>query len=289
MKKAVRRFALVYRPHTAEALTLAKDITAWIQKSGGEVKTAPEQKALPGAPLMKSSKEFDQIDLILVLGGDGTYLRAVRLLEGRQIPLLGFNLGSLGFLTVNPASEWKSLVQKTLSGQMRTEPRATLEATVRRGKKILGRFNALNDIVLERGSYSHLINAAISLGERQVSEVKADGFIVASPTGSTAYNLAAGGPLLDPAVKAFAITPVAPHALTTRPLIVPDDQVVIFRLVAGRGQKGHFIVDGQKSLEIEDSDVVEIRRGDHDHLALREKDFNDFHLLKEKLKFGDRA
>jgi NAD+ kinase len=281
--------AIVYRSHTDAAVKAAQDLAKWLTMEGFQAFTAPSQKAIAGAPVMASSKEFKNVRLVVVLGGDGTYLRAVRLIEGQQIPLLGFNMGSLGFLTVHPASRVKELVKRTLDGKMELRVRTMLHASVRRGQKTRHEFDALNDIVLERGSYSHLINAAIYLGNQLISEVKADGFIVSSPTGSTAYNLAAGGPILEPSVRAFTITPVAPHALTTRPLVVSDETEVVFRLVAGREQKAHFIVDGQKQLEISNEDEVVIRKAEYDHLVVREPDFNYFSLLKEKLKFGDRA
>lgn len=281
--------AIVYRARTDVAVKKARELAAWLKKQNHIVWTAPDQKRIAGTDLMKQSRQMDKVDLVVVLGGDGTYLRAVRLLEGRQIPILGFNMGSLGFLTVHPIAEVQKIVARTLAGEMTTSPRTMIEATVKRGKKTLGRFKALNDIVLERGSYSHLINSAIFLGSRKVSEVKADGFIVASPTGSTAYNLAAGGPILDPSVQAFAITPVAAHALTSRPLIVPDDIEITLHLVPGRGQKSHFIVDGQKVLEVGDSDEIIIKKSRDLHLIIRDKGFNDFQILKEKLKFGDRA
>ncbi|MBX2987493.1 MAG: NAD(+)/NADH kinase [Bdellovibrionaceae bacterium] len=280
--------ALVYRLQTPEAVKSARELAAWLASRGHKAFTAPEQKELPEAPLIKS-KDFDKTDLVVVLGGDGTYLRAVRLLNDRPIPILGFNMGSLGFLTVHPVNRLIELTEKTLAGKMVSQPRTMIQAIVRRNGRKHADFRALNDVVLERGSYSHLINAAIYLGNQRISEVKADGFIVSSPTGSTAYNLAAGGPILDPCTRAFSLTPVAPHALTTRPLVLPDDVEIIFRLVPGRDQKAHFIIDGQKQLEVMNGDEVILRKSASDHLVVREPDFNFFTLLRDKLKFGDRA
>lgn len=281
--------AIVYRLRTEKAVKCARDLAKWLKAHGHVALTAPAQEAATGAPLMKSVDEFDKVNLVVVLGGDGTYLRAVRLLEGRQIPILGFNMGSLGFLTVHSAKHWRELVAKALRGDLVRRPRTMIHASVRRGSRVRGDFHALNDVVLERGSYSHLINTAISLGRHRVAELKADAFIVSSPTGSTAYNLAAGGPILDPSVRAFTLTPVAAHALTTRPLVIPDDVELRFKLVPGKDQKVHFIVDGQKQMELSTEDEVIVRRSAYDHLVLREPSFNYFSLLKEKLKFGDRA
>lgn len=281
--------AIVYRIHTEKAVQCAEELAKWLKSKNHRVLTAPAQKKIAGTTLMTSTESFAQAQLVIVLGGDGTYLRAVRLLEGRQIPILGFNMGSLGFLTVHPHQRMRELVDKTLRGKMVLRPRTMIHATIHRGTKVRGDFHALNDVVLERGSYSQLINAEILVDGQRVSEVKADGFIVSSPTGSTAYNLAAGGPILDPSVRAFTVTPVAPHALTTRPLVFPDDVEIQFRLVAGRDQGCYFVVDGQKQMELSTEDEVRLKKSDFDHLVVREPNFNHFALLKEKLKFGDRA
>lgn len=286
---ATKTVALVYRLETEAAVSTAAEVAQWLKSQGHRALTAPEQTAVKSAPLMKSAKEFDDVDLVVVFGGDGTYLRAVRALEGRQIPVMGFNMGSLGFLTVHPAKKAQTLIAKALAGKMTLGSRSMIHVTIRRKGKARGEFHALNDVVLERGSSPHLINAGIYLGDHLVSEVKADGFIVSSPTGSTAYSLAAGGPILDPSVKAFSITPVAPHALTTRPLIVPDDTAITFKLVPGRDQKANFVVDGQKEMELGNEDEVLLQRSSYDHLVVREPGFNAYTVLKEKLKFGDRA
>lgn len=279
-KSAVKRIALVYRINTDQASRRAKELATSLKKKKYQVLVTGEDQ---------EKADGDDVDLIVVLGGDGTYLRAVHMFEGRRIPVLGFNMGSLGFLTVHPAAKIESLIEKTLKGKMTFEPRAMIQAEIHRGSKRRGIFHALNDIVVERGSHSQLINARLVLDGRNVAELKADGFIVATPTGSTAYNLAAGGPILDGKCKAFAVTPVAPHALTTRPLIIPDDSEMELHLVKGRDQKAHFIVDGQKVLDLTDEDEVLLKRSSYDHMAVRESGFNDFHLLRDKLKFGDRA
>ena len=148
-------------------------------------------------------------------------------------------------------------------------------------------FDALNDIVIERGSFSQLISTAVYFDKSLVNNIKADGLIISSPTGSTAYNLAAGGPILHPEVNALVVTPVAPHSLTTRPLIFPDNKKLTLRLDM-LTSIAHLIVDGQKVLELSHEDEVTISRSSTDHLMIRKPNHNFFDLLKEKLKFGDR-
>lgn len=281
--------ALVYRLETAQAVSLAKKVADFLKEKGYLVFTGPEQKLVPGTKAAKTKKELDAFQLVIVLGGDGTYLRAVRMLEGRNVPILGFNMGSLGFLTAHNAESTFEIIEKTLAGKMVLRPRSMLVAKIIRKGRTRGEFHALNDVVIERGSMSQLINTAIYSEKFLVSEVKADGFIVASPSGSTAYNLAAGGPILHPESPVFVVTPVAPHSLTSRPLIFPDDRELSFRLDAKKTQTAHFIVDGQKVTEITPEDEVVLTRSCYDHWMVREPDHNYFHLLREKLKFGDRS
>lgn len=284
-KKSV---AIVYRGRTAPAIAAAKALAAWLKSQKVIVFTGPEQKLIPDTLALKTKKQLDNICLVVVLGGDGTYLRAVRLLEGRQIPLVGFNMGSLGFLTNHSVDEMHEVLSKTLQNKMIMQTRALLVCEVRKLGKLRGSFQALNDVVIERGSNSQLINTAIFMERKLVSEVKADGIIISSPTGSTAYNLAAGGPILDPEVKAIVITPIAPHSLTSRPLIVPDERSLTLRL-EGKLNIGNLIVDGQKVLQISNADEIFIRRSQCDHWLVRSPSHNFYHLLREKLKFGDRS
>lgn len=227
------------------------------------------------------------MSLIIVLGGDGTYLRAVRLLHGHPVPILGFNMGSLGFLTAHPISDVFEVIDQTLKNNMVLESRGRLHTSVKlkSGRKLS--FDALNDIVIERGSYSQLISTAVYFDKNYVNDIKADGIIISTPTGSTAYNLAAGGPILHPEMKALVVTAVAPHSLSSRPLIFPDHHKLTLK-VDTQTVGAHLIIDGQKVLELSSEDEVTICRCEKDHLMVRKPDHNFFSLLKEKLKFGDR-
>jgi len=301
MKKLVigksRNVAIVYRPDTAPALTLAKALTTWLLERNYKVFTAPEQKPIAKTTFLRNRSQMANMSLVIVLGGDGTYLRAIRLLEGKAIPILGVNLGSLGFLTPTRAEEVFTTVEQALDNKMELRPRSMIQMKLLcKGKKKI-ELIALNDIVIERGSTSQLINIRIQVDKQLVSEVKADGLIISSPTGSTAYNLSAGGPILHPDVKAFVVTSIAPHALTNRPLIFPDDGHLHFSLVEKTPSKGktkssdlaNVVVDGVKVCDFSSEDELVISRSTHDHLMVRDPGQNYFHLLREKLKFGDRA
>ncbi|MBC7370869.1 MAG: NAD(+)/NADH kinase [Bdellovibrionaceae bacterium] len=283
-----KNIALVYRLQTAEAVTLAKKIAVWLKEKGYAVYTAPQQKAIAGTKAITTQANLKKMGLIIALGGDGTYLRAVRILEGAQIPIVGINMGSLGFLTGNRAEDAFKVIDETLQDKMDLRPRSMIHTLIRRKGKVRAEFHALNDVVIERGSGSHLISTAIYSEKFLVSEVKADGFIIASPTGSTAYNLAAGGPILHPEAKVFVVTPVAPHSLTSRPLIFPDDLQLSFK-TDSRTRVAQVIVDGQKEAELTPDDELVIQRSTYDHWVVRSPSHNYFNLLREKLKFGDRA
>ncbi len=276
------KLAIVYREHTEAAVQCAKKLVEQFKKTA-EVYTASEQKVIAGTKMLPAKIEPDYV---IVIGGDGTYLRAVRLFKNKSIPMLGFNMGSLGFLTPHSVDQVEKVVRLAISKKLITEKRMMLQAYCKSQKKF---FDALNDLVIERGGNSQLINAELLVDKKLVAQVKADGFIVASPTGSTAYNLAAGGPLLEPSVPAFLITPVAPHSLTSRPLVVSSSSILEIRLVPGRNQKANFVVDGQKQSEMTGGDSLTVTQSKHLHIMLMAAELNSFQLLRDKLKFGDRA
>jgi NAD+ kinase len=285
--KKNKKIAIVYRIHSPDAVKMAKKVVDFLKNKKYFLYTAPEQKAIAGTASIVSSNELKEMSLIIVLGGDGTYLRAVRLLRGHPVPILGFNMGSLGFLTSHPVDNIFDIINQTLKNEMVTQSRSRLQTTVKNkaGKKLV--FEALNDIVIERGSYSQLISTSVIFDGAFVNDIKADGLIISTPTGSTAYNLAAGGPILYPEARALVVTPVAPHSLTSRPLIFPDHQKLILKLQA-QTSSAHLIIDGQKVMELSPEDEVVIVRCLKDHLMIRMPHHNFFNLLKEKLNFGDR-
>lgn len=285
--KENKKIALVYRIHSPEAVRVAKKVVTKLKAKRIKVFTAPEQKQLDGTTMLISSNELKEMSLVIVLGGDGTYLRAVRLLKGHQVPILGFNMGYLGFLTAHSVDDVFATIDETLKNKMVVHSRSRIHTSVKlkTGRRLS--FDALNDVVIERGSFSQLISTAVYFDKSYVNHIKADGLIISTPTGSTAYNLAAGGPLLHPETKAMVLTPVAPHSLTTRPLIFPDDKKIVIK-VDQQNSSSNLIIDGQKVLELSQDDEVTITRCETDHVMIRKSGHNFFELLKEKLKFGDR-
>lgn len=284
------KIAIVYRPNTSSALQAAKDLVQWLKKSKYQPLTAPEQKALTGAPLMKSTKEFDTVELVIILGGDGTYLRAIRLLDGRPIPILGVNLGSLGFLTPLRLDNLFDILPRTLKGQRgdlipRTQMLVEVSSPHKKTKQT---WLALNDVVIERGPSSHLIDLCLKMDNTAVSNVKADGLVMATPTGSTAYNLAAGGPIVHPETPCFVATPVAPHSLTSRPLIFPDAKTLQIEL-QGQCEIAHVVIDGQMCAKLTQGQILRVSKNEQPHWLVQPSGHNFYELLREKLSFGERA
>lgn len=284
----IKNVAIIYRNETPRAQSLAKDVCNWLVEKKLKV-YFQKDKQIKGAPCgtLKNEAEIKSLNLVVVLGGDGTYLEAVRFLGDRKVPVIGINMGSLGFLTENRVDDIYEVLENTLAGKMVSHPLALLQVEVRHKKNTKETFLALNDVVIERGKSTHLLNIGIYWDKKLVTETKADGMILSSPTGSTAYNLAAGGPIMHPQVHAVVATPICPHSLTTRPLIFPDDKVLTIK-VLGEDRSGQLTIDGRPLATIDENVEILIKRHKVEHYVLRKSSHNFFTLLREKLKFGER-
>ena len=236
------------------------------------------QDSMDGEVLKESA------DLLLVLGGDGTYLSAVRFAQDKTIPMLGVNMGSLGFLTVHVKEHLLKCLEHTVQGKMVIDERYLIQINEERSPSCL----ALNDVVIERGETPQLIDISVYLDNKPIYSLKADGLIVSSATGSTAYNLSAGGPILHPTVNAFVVTPICPHSLTHRPVLFPDDSILKFQ-VRTRGKQVRLTVDGRKQADLSSSSCVVVQKSKQIHQTLKNPDQCDFIYLKDKLKFFDRS
>jgi len=284
--KPIRKVLIVYRRNSPNAKSLSRDVARWLLERKIEVYSQSGQPLIPKkTKLLKSNVA---LDLVCVLGGDGTYLEAVRLLQGRRVPLLGVNMGSLGFLTVMRSQDVFPMLELALAGKLEVKSRSMIRITLRRRGKLREEYAALNDLVIERGAHSHLIHIAMVVDKLPITTLKADGLILATPTGSTAYNLAAGGPILHPEVEALVVTPICPHSLTSRPFIFPDGRKIQLSLL-GQDARGMLTVDGIRKATLDANDEVWVERHSSDHIFLRKMGHNFFSLLKDKLKFGERA
>ena len=275
-KKKVKKAVVVFRD--AQIQDQGKQAAKWLKEKGVQTQIF-SQNLLTNKVLTKEA------DFILVLGGDGTYLSAVRWTHNVSIPILGVNMGSLGFLTVHLKEKLYECLQKTLDGKMILDQRLLLDVQAGTQKK---KALALNDVVIERGVTSRLIDISVSLNNKWMYSLKSDGLIVSSATGSTAYNLAAGGPILYPNVRAFVVTPICPHSLTHRPVLFPEDQVL--KLTIENAAEGALLtVDGRKQSKLSKSSSVIIKKSKKIHQFLRTSTETDFIFLKDKLKFFERS
>lgn len=280
----VKKVAIVYRPESEQALTLSRELCTWLSEKKIKCYTHPKQR------INRSSTKYNErlnLDLVIVLGGDGTYLEAVRMVGKKPVPMVGVNLGSLGFLTVHRAQDIYEVVELALNGKLEKQTRAMIDIEIRRQGKVRGRYMALNDLVIERGPESHLIHLGVHMQGQMLHTLKADGLVIATPTGSTAYNLAAGGPILHPGVEGLAITPICAHSLTSRPFVFSDFCGMSFHLLGKN--RAMLSVDGLKVSEMTKTDEVCVMRSKHIHTMLRRPGHKYFQLLREKLKFGERA
>lgn len=227
------------------------------------------------------------VDLLIVLGGDGTLLSGVRALDGCEVPVLGVNLGFLGFLTEITLDELYPTLDGVLQGRTAIEARTALTATVERRGKVVGSYQVLNDVVLNKGAVARISDLEVRVNGRYLTNYKADGLIVATPTGSTAYSLSAGGPILEPHLPAILLTPICPHTLTHRPFLVEDSAVVEVRLVSKNGEV-FLTLDGQEGFELQEEDVVRVGKSDRRVLLVQSPSRDYFQVLRRKLMWGGR-
>jgi NAD+ kinase len=280
--------AIISRPARSEVASTVPELVAWLQTHGYRVIVDPEtaKYSVGQEEVQRSQMSSRALDLIVVLGGDGTLLSAVRATAASEAPLLGVNLGSLGFLTDVPLSSLFSMLESIAQGRAAVEQRCLIECDLLRGEEILGSYKAFNDVVVNKTALARLNHYDLFVDKVFVSSYRADGMIVATPTGSTAYSLSAGGPVMMTTVNAFVITPVAPHSLTHRPLVVPDSAVVEI-LLRSDEEVAYLSLDGQPGLDLRDGDRVRCRRSDH-KISLFRTDTDFFHVLRTKLKWGER-
>jgi NAD+ kinase len=262
-------------------------LLAWLRGQHVEYLLDTESAAYAGLAGGRSREEVAAgSDLIIVLGGDGTLLSTARASIGRNIPVFAVNLGGLGFLTAIKVEELYEQLERTLAGDYRVGHRRMLRTELwRRGELVAG-WEALNDAVLSKTEIARMIDLDVHVDNHFVCVYRADGLIISTPTGSTAYSLSAGGPIMFPSVAAFAITPICPHTLTHRPVIVPDSSVI--HIVPGDASSTYLTIDGQVGELLQQGDRVICKRSEHCLSLIRPPTMLFFDVLREKLKWGGR-
>ena len=288
----VSRAALIARPQLPAALDALTEAAGWLAACGvGVIVDAASARDAGLADryrVLPKDQLAAQADVVITLGGDGTLLDAAGTAAraGDTTPVMGINLGRLGFLTEASRAGMIDALAALVGGRARIESRAMLAGRVRRRGAVELERLALNDIVVTRGALARMIEVSVAVDGQSVCEVKADGLIVATPTGSTAYNLSAGGPIVHPAVDAFVVTPIAPHTLTNRPLVLPATVGIVLSPVLDPQSEIVVTFDGQAAVRLEAGDTIEIRRAAHQVRLVHTSDRTHFDMLREKLQWG---
>jgi NAD+ kinase len=281
--------AIVAKHHLTEAGTTLAELDVWLRDRGLTATwSADAAELLPGddRTVVPRDRVAEGADLVLVLGGDGTLLAVADIVgqSGRDVPILGVNFGSLGFLTEITRPELFSALDAAVRGEVEHDERMMLCGRTQSSSRV-----ALNDIVLTRTALSRMIDLDVTVGDQFVTSVRSDGLIIATPTGSTAYNLSAGGPVVHPAMDAIVLTPIAPHTLTHRPIVIPAEREVRVRAADGNaGAEIYITFDGQHGFALTDGEEVRVTRAAKPIRLVRAANRNYFEVLRKKLKWGER-
>jgi NAD+ kinase len=289
---SIKRIGVVLKPHQPDALKTMCELTTWLAARGITLVGGPEIERQrieqqTGCEVEEAAPEklAGKVDLILVLGGDGTMIATARLLGDTEVPVLGINFGGLGYLAEFRIEELYTALESILTGNYRLDKREMLAVELIRGDECVTRNRVLNDVVINKSALARIIEIEAYLNQQFVNAFRADGLIVSTPTGSTAYNLSAGGPVIFPSMNAVVITPICPFTLSNRPIVVPDDSVIELRLKTHQ-EDVTLTLDGQVGLPLMVDDRVVINKGKTTYNLVQPMNRNYFDVLRDKLKWG---
>jgi NAD+ kinase len=287
-KKAFSRVALVGKYQADGMQERLKDLATLLAEQGCEVyveSATASHLGLTAYPIKKVEEFSGAIDLAVVLGGDGTMLGIGRQLAGSNVPLVGINMGRLGYMTDIPIQNVQTVLPQIIAGEYEADTRTLLDAVVMRNGKEMNQALALNDVVVNRSGISGMVELAVRVNGSFMYNQRSDGLIVSTPTGSTAYALSAGGPILHPRVAGILLAPIAPHSLSNRPIVLPQDIVVSIEVVDGREVIVNF--DMQSQTELKSGDVIEVRQSKKTITLLHPRSHSDYKTLREKLHWNE--
>jgi NAD+ kinase len=281
----VATVGLVPRREKEATLRLAEELSRWLTDHG-HTALVESESGYSGKERCNGASLVARADLLVVLGGDGTLIHAAGLCDQREVPILGVNMGTLGFLTEFPRERAVEMLERALKGELQVSPRLMLSVEVRDGDEVLLSGAVLNDAVVSKNALSRLATLEVSIDGYRATSYEADGLIVATPTGSTAYSLSAAGPIVYPTMEAILITPICPHTLTQRPLLLPATSPVRVRLASD--SEMYVTLDGSRGVALETGQEMVVTPANHRTMILRNPDIDHFTILREKLQWGAR-
>jgi NAD+ kinase len=289
---SIKRIGIVLKPHQPQALKTICELTLWLGQRGIELAGGPEiererieHETGCAVAHVESDNLAAAVDLVLVLGGDGTMIATARMIGDEEVPVLGVNYGSLGYLTEFRIEELYDALEMILADNYRLDKRVMLAVELQRGADVVTRNRVLNDVVINKSALARIIEIEAYLNKQFVSSFRADGLIVATPTGSTAYNLSAGGPIIFPSMNAVVITPICPFTLSNRPLVVPEDAVIELLMKTDQ-EDVSLTLDGQVGFPLRVDDRVVIRKSRTTFNLIQPSNRNYFDVLRDKLRWG---
>jgi NAD+ kinase len=286
----IKTVGIISRPRRQDIALVVPPLVKWLKAHGAQVACDSETGDCLGSGDVQTRKREElpaSADLLIVLGGDGTLLSAARTSAGHGVPILAVNLGSMGFLTTVSQDEMYSDLEEIFQGRHTISERVMLEAEIVRGGASAWQQIALNDAVLNKAALARIMDVDLRVDGEMVTTYKADGLILSTPTGSTAYSLAAGGPIVYPSVESFVITPICPHTLTNRPLVIPDSATIEVNFRA-EDDAVFLTLDGQIGVELAGGDSVRMRKAAKKLLLVRPARKSYYEILRSKLKWGER-
>lgn len=284
MKRVVNKFGIVLNTAKEETIVLSNQITNYLLDKKREVFSLfNEGEVLEGAQLLSDSNFVKEIEFLIVVGGDGTFLRGARKVFHSDVPILGVNMGKLGFLTEIEKDDVFKALDKIMAGDYFLENRMLLSAQLFRANKLVAEFTALNDFVINKGAFSRLIGISMDVAGEYFRDYSSDGVIIATPTGSTAYSLSAGGPIVFPDMDLSIVTPICPHSLSARPMVISAQKDIAITLCSPR-IRAMLTIDGQNGFELENEDKIIIKKSDSSLKFVKFSKEGFFGRLRDKFK-----
>lgn len=285
----IKNVAIFAKMHDPRCRGIASELIQWLETRDCTPLVEPSLARLIARPDILTEEQIrDQADLVVVLGGDGTLISVARLFSAKDVPILGVNLGSLGFLTEITIEELYSRLELCLQSPPRVSARMMLMVTLLREGKQNEIHHVLNDVVINKGALARIVDLETRINKQFLTTYKADGLIVATPTGSTGYSMSAGGPIIQPHMSCIVITPICPHTLTNRPIVVTDESIISVTITSSFDEKVYLTLDGQVGIELQEGDSVEVRKALNKTSLVMSRSRDYFELLRTKLKWGER-